>query len=368
MVDLDAPDVTAGDTLGLFAQTARAVEVFDAARESATDVEIPFPPDAIRDAVLCGMGGSGIAGDLLIDAYWQRLRRPIRSLHGYMLPAWAGESTLVVASSYSGTTEETLTCMMDAVDRTCPVMAITTGGKLRDHYVPQGIPVFDLPPSPMPRAALVQMLTTLVIALSRIGLFELHPGELDDAREVLGSAVRRYGPGCPEDENPAKRIARTLHGTVPLIWGGEATSAIAYRWKCQINENANLPSFCAQVPEHNHNEVVGIEGHGRAGLRASAVMLRDPRQHRQIERRFGVLADLVADDIDPVVDVVATGGDVLGRVFDLVLLGDYVSLYLAVLAGIDPGPIEMIDRLKGALSDAPNGRTARNAPEPRVAR
>ncbi len=361
MVDLDSPDVTSRDALGLFAQTARAPEMFDAALERCDGVVIPFPAEAIHDVILCGMGGSGIAGELLVGAYWQRLRKPVRCLHGYMLPAWAGESTLVVASSYSGTTEETLTCMMDAVDRTCPVVALTTGGKLRDHYAPQGIPVFGLPPSPMPRAALVQMLTTLVVALTRVGVLDLHPGELEDAREVLEAAVRRYGPDRPADENPAKRIARSLHGTVPLIWGAEATAGIAYRWKCQINENANIPAFWAEIPEHNHNEIVGIEGHAQSGLRASAVILRDPRQHRQVERRFGVLADLVADQIDPVIDVVAEGQSTLGRIFDLVLLGDYVSLYLAALAGIDPGPIESIDRLKAALTVAGPGPSSRLA-------
>ncbi len=355
---LDTPGIDGSDSLGMFAQVARSPETFDAACAMAADVVIPYPAEAAEDVILCGMGGSGISGDLLVGAYWQRLRKPIQSIHGYMLPAWAGTSTLVVASSYSGTTEETLTCMMDAVDRTCPVVAITTGGKLRDHYAPQDIPIFDVPPSPMPRAALVQMLTTLTIVLSRMGVMELHPGEMEDAREVLENAVARYGPERPAAENPAKRIAEQLHGTVPLIWGGEATSAIAYRWKCQINENANLPAFWSDLPEHNHNEIVGIEGHGRAGLRASAVMLRDLRQHRQVERRFGVLAGLVADHVDPVIDVVAQGEGTLGRIFDLVLLGDYVSLYLSVLADVDPGPIEMIDRLKTALSEAPYGRTA----------
>ena len=361
MADLDAPDIAAGDTLGIFTQTGRAPEMLDAALAGAEDVAIPFPADAVHDVVLCGMGGSAIAGSLLTGAYWQRLRKPVQPLRGYMLPAWAGESTLVVASSYSGTTEETLTCMMDAVDRTCPVIAITSGGKLRDHYAPQDIPVFDVPPSPMPRAALVQMLTTLVAALSRMGVLELHPGETDDAREVLESAVTRYGPARPERDNPAKQIARRLHGTVPLIMGGEVTSAIAYRWKCQINENANNPAFWSDVPEQNHNEIVGVEGHGRVGLRTSVVMLRDPRQHRQVERRFGVLATLMAEHVDPIIDVMATGQTSLGRLFDLVLLGDYVSLYMAVLADVDPGPITIIDRLKVALAEAPYGRTARGA-------
>lgn len=358
MNDLDSPDITRGDTLGIFAQTALAVDMFDAAREMTANVAIPFPRDAFRDVILCGMGGSGIAGDLLVNAYWQRLRKPTRAFRGYMLPAWAGESTLVVASSYSGSTEETLTCMMDAVDRTCPVMAITTGSKLRDHYVPQNIPVFDVPPSPMPRAALVQMLTTLALSLDRLGVIELHPGELEDARDTLEAAIDRYGPQRPESENPAKQIARKIQGTIPLIWGGEMTSSIAYRWKCQINENANLPSFWADIPEHNHNEIVGIEGHGRADLRASVVMLRDPRQHRQVERRFEALTKLIDGRIAPVIDVVASGQGTLGRIFDLVLLGDYVSLYLAVLDDVDPGPIEMIDRLKATLAEGLYGRLA----------
>ncbi len=358
MIDLDGPGVVAADSLGLFAQAAVSAAVLDEAVAHARSVDIPYPPDAVSDVVICGMGGSASAADLIVGTFWERLRRPVRVVRDYTLPGWVGESTLVIACSYSGTTEETLTCMMDAVDRTCPAIAVTTGGKLDAHYRPQDVPVFTPPPAPMPRAAVVQMLGILLVILTRMEVLESIDADLDDGRRIFEAAVGMYGPEVPEDENAAKQVARLLEGTLPMILGAGATAPVAYRWKCQINENAKLPAFSGVLPEHNHNEIVGLEGLPKLEIPASAVFIQDPRHHPQVIRRFTVLRELMEPNVRVVVGVTADGATAFGRLADLVMMGDYVSLYLAVAGGVDPGPIEMIDRLKTSLANLHTGRTA----------
>ena len=355
---LDHPNILDIDSMGLIGETGRAVEVFDAAVASARAVEIPFPADAVHNVAICGMGGSAIAGDLIVGAFWDRLRRPVQVIRDYYLPGWVGENTLVVGSSFSGTTEETLTCMMDAIDRTCPAIGISTGGRFKDYYEPRGVPLVEVPQAPMPRAALVQMLAAMLVVLERFEVLPPLESELVEARETLSSAIRDYGPGAPEEENPAKQVASMLNERLPLIWGAEITAAIAYRWKCQLNENAKIPAYWSRLPEHNHNEIVGIEGMGAQGARTRVIMLLDPRNHRQVERRFGLTDQLVSPYVEGVTRIEAEGRGALARMLDLVLLGDYASLYLACLRQVDPGPITMIDKLKDGLANTPWGRTA----------
>jgi glucose/mannose-6-phosphate isomerase len=355
---LDHPQILDIDSLGLVAQTGRAVEVFDRAVERARAVEIPFPAHAIANVAICGMGGSAIAGDLIIGAFWERLRRPVQVIRDYYLPGWVGEDTLVIGSSFSGTTEETLTCMMEALDRTCPAVAISTGGKLASFYGERGVPIIEPPPAPMPRAALVQMLAAMLVVLERLEVLPSLDADLAEARETLATAVRDYGPSSPEDANPAKQVAGLLLERAPLIWGAEITGPIAYRWKCQLNENAKIPASWSTLPEHNHNEIVGIEGTGAAGARTRVIMLLDPRNHRQVERRFGITEELVSPFVEGVTRIEAEGRTALARMLDLVLLGDYASLYLACLLQVDPGPITMIDRLKDRLANTGYGRSA----------
>jgi glucose/mannose-6-phosphate isomerase len=356
--ELDRPELLAVDRLGLVAGVMRSAEDLDAARAAAEAVAIPFPPEAVRDVAICGMGGSAIAGDLVTGAYAERLRRPVTVVRDYGLPGWVGEDTLVLLSSYSGNTEETLTCAMDAIDRGALCVAVSSGGKLRDFYGAQGVPVVPAPTGLQPRAALLHLLAPLVVTLGRLGVIPDPAADLDAAREAAAAAVAAYGPQAPQEENPAKQLALALHGTVPLIYGAEATAAVAYRWKCQLNENAKVPAYWAALPELDHNEIVGFEGMGQLGRQVAIVMLREPRQHRQVARRFEFTRDLIESSVRSVHGVVAEGEGALARVLDLVLLGDFVSLYLACLLGVDPGPVDMIERLKDRLATTGYGRAA----------
>ena len=360
MYGLDGPEALAPDSLGLIAGMADSVAAFDESRAAAEAVELPFPPDAVGDVAVCGMGGSGIAGNLVLGAYRDRLLRPMTVVRDYYLPGWIGENTLVILSSYSGDTEETLTCASQALERNALCVAVTSGGKLASFYAAEGVPVIALPPGlPAPRAALLRLLAPVVVLLDRVGAVPPLGSDLQEARETIASSVAALRPEVPEAANPAKQLARALLGSVPMIWGAELTAAVAYRWRCQFDENSKLPASSAELPELNHNDIVGLSGTpAPLSELTRLLMLRDPRNHRQVERRFDLTREIVEPHVDSALSITAEGQAPLARMLDLVMLGDYASLYLALLRGLDPGPIEPIQRLKARLAETGYGRTA----------
>jgi glucose/mannose-6-phosphate isomerase len=355
---LDGPEAVAGDTLGLIRGMDGSGDAFDEARAAAEALVVPWPADAIRDVAVCGMGGSAIAADLVVGAYRERLRVPVTVVRDYYLPGWIGEGTLVVLSSYSGGTEETLTAASQALERNSLCVALTSGGKLGSFYAAEGVPVIPVAPGLQPRAALLRMLVPLVVLLHRFGLTASLVSDLEEARATVASAVAAYGPDVPEAANPAKQLARALQRSIPLIWGAELTAPVAVRWKGQINENAKLPAYASALPELDHNEIVGFAGTPAPFSElATLVMLRDPRHHRQVQRRFDLTRELVDAHVANVLSIEAEGQGALARMLDLVMLGDYASLYLALLRAVDPGPVEMIERLKERLAQTGFGRS-----------
>jgi glucose/mannose-6-phosphate isomerase len=359
VLGLDGPDAFAGDSLGLIAGMEASVAAFDEAREAAEGVELVFPPSEVAEVAVCGMGGSAIAADLVLGAYRDRLRVPMTVVRDYYLPGWIGERTLVILSSYSGDTEETLTAASQALERNSLCVAVTGGGKLARFYGAEGVPVIPIRPGLQPRAALLRMLVPVAVLLDRMEVAPAIGAELQEARETVAASVAAYGAAIPESANPAKQLARELHGGVPIFWGAELTAPVAARWRNQVQENAKLPAFGAVLPELDHNEIVGYAGMPPDLQKlARLVMLRDPRNHRQVQRRFDLTRELIEAHVDRVLSIEAEGQGGLARSLDLVMLGDYVSLYLAILRGIDPGPVEVIERLKERLAETGYGRAA----------
>lgn len=361
-MELDLPEVLAIDRAGLIDGIGASLDAFDSARAGAEALELPFPADAVHDVLICGMGGSAIAGDLIATTYYERLRCAVQVHRGYYLPGWAGENTLHLLLSYSGDTEETLTSAMQALEREAPAIAVTSGGKLDTWYGQHGVPVMRIPAGLQPRMALLHMLIPSVVLLSRLGVIPPQDDELDAARRSIAAAIDAYGPDRPTQANTAKQLAMRLADTVPVIYGAEATAGIAYRWKCQFNENAKQPSFWGALPELNHNEIVGFEEPGAFGDLAQVIILRDPRQHRQVERRIQLTKEIIGPRVHGVISLEAEGETPLARMLDLVLLGDYVSLYTACLRRVDPEPVDSIRLLKEGLASTGNQRVQVDPP------
>ena len=299
--------------------------------------------------VVCGMGGSAIGGDLAKASLGDRATRPIAVVRGYALESWTPPASLVLCASYSGNTEETLACFEAAGAAGTQRVVLTTGGTLAELARAEGVPVIGVPAGMQPRAAVVYMTIGAMECAALCGAAPALHSEIDMATALLERLIEEWGPAAPDDAFP-KRIAGELQGRLPVIHGAGATVAVARRWRAQLNENAKAPAFWSELPEANHNEICGWErGAGTAPL--AAVFLQDPDQHPRVGRHIELLCAEVERVGAPTLVVPAYGESRLERVLAQLLLGDLVSVYLAALDGIDPTPVEPIDRLKAELRD-----------------
>jgi glucose/mannose-6-phosphate isomerase len=345
---LDREAVAAVDSTG---QMAEILDLATHLRDALWRVESSSaaPVDAPGGLIVAGMGGSAVGGRLALGALGPRLTRALAIADGYELPGWAGPSTLVLCSSYSGSTEETLACYDDAVERGAPRIVATTGGPLAERARRDGVPVIPIPGGFQPRAAVGY---SLVAALEAARLAGAGPGlhaEIEAAAALAETLAAEWGPDGDED-NQAKALARAVYATTPVIVGAELGYAAAYRWKCQFNENAELPAFASPLPEADHNEVVGWAASRDLG-RFSCVILEDPQAHPRNRLRAELTAGIAEDGADAVLRVSARGESRLERLVSLVLLGDLVSLYAAVLRGADPVNIHALDSLKRQMAN-----------------
>ncbi len=306
------------------------------------------PHDAPGGLVVAGMGGSAIGGSLARAALGDRASRPIVLARGYALPAWTTPDTTVLCASYSGNTEETLALYEAAGALGARRIVATTGGRLAEDARADGVPVVPLPGGFQPRAAVAYSLVVALEVAGASGTGDRLHAEVDVAAAHAERLVSEWGPGGPE-HGLAKELARWLHGTTPQIAGAGLTAPIAYRWKTQINENAKSPCFSHELPELDHNEIVGWQGAAEVG-RFSAVFLDDSDLHPRIRQRIELTRGLIAGHAAATFRVDSVGETRMERLISLVLLGDLVSVYLAVLRNVDPTPVPPIEHLKNALA------------------
>lgn len=304
-------------------------------------------------ALVCGMGGSGVAGDL---AAVLATGGPVVPHHSYGAPDWCGPGTFVVASSYSGNTEETLSGMRAAAAAGSHGTAVCSGGELMKEAGRLGWRTLEVPGGAMPRYAIGHLTIATLDPLTYGPDPFLRPfsDRFPGLQHHLSRRVTEWGPGAPEDVNQAKQIARRLDASLPVIWGGPGVTGVAAaRWRCDLNENAKMLAHSAVIPELDHNEIIGLGPEGadrRPDLPISLVCLRDPQEDPRVATRFDCTVDEVRGSVTEVIEVRPQGDDPLTRFFDLVMLSGFGSVYLALLRGVDPAPIPSIDRLKQALS------------------
>jgi glucose/mannose-6-phosphate isomerase len=345
---LDGPSVAAVDASSQFADVIGLPEQL---RDAAWKVESAgiAPFDAPGGLIVAGMGGSAIGGLLARAALGDRSSRPIGVARGYELPAWATPDTAILCSSYSGETEETLACYEAAGALGAPRVVATTGGRLAELARADGVPIIPMAGGYQPRAAVGYVTVAALEVAALSGTAPSVRSEIDVAAAHAEELVVEWGPDAPED-SLAKSLARDLADTVPLVAGSGLTTPIAYRWKAQLNENAKMHAFAHELPELDHNEIVGWSG-AQEGVPFAAVFLDDAYLHPRARQRIALTHELV-EPAAAVARVVETRGETpTERVLSLVLLGDLVSLYVAVLRGVDPKPVEVIERLKAQLAE-----------------
>src|ERR1700730_2632184 len=339
------------DTEGMFEATAGLPEQIQTAAQEARGAH-PLPAgSSVEHIVVIGMGGSGIAGDVLAAAAGPLLPVPVAVVKSYECPAYVGESSLVFAISCSGDTEETLEAASDAAVQGAAVVAVTRGGELAKLASGWGAAMIPVPSDlPQPRTALGAMAIPPLVVLDQIGLLRGGSHWIQQAVDQLQRRRDQLVTAGPA--SAAAAVAQRIGRTFPLIQGGGAVGATAaQRWKTQVNENAKAPAFWSSQPELCHNEVCGWGQHGDVTRQLmTLVQLRHDGEHPQVSRRFELVEDLMREVVAGVIEVRAEGDGDLAQLFDLILVGDFTSLWLAAQEGIDPGPVPALTELKAKLA------------------
>jgi glucose/mannose-6-phosphate isomerase len=303
----------------------------------------------IRNIVVCGLGGSAIGGDLLRSYLAGEFPLPFIVNRTYTLPRFVGPDSLVIVSSYSGNTEETNAAHREAIRRKARILCITSGGATAALARRRRTPVILIPGGSPPRAALAYSFFPLLVALARLGLAT--PRERD-IRETVGMLDRlrdRYS-RFEEEANPALRLARLLQNRISVIYSStERFDAVNTRWRGQIAENGKALSFGHVLPEMNHNELVGWKALQEQMRDIQVLVLRDRGDHPRVSVRMNITEDVLRQYTPHLTEVWSEGTSLLARIFSLVSLGDWVSLYLAILHREDPTPVAVIDHLKEEL-------------------
>ena len=304
----------------------------------------------IRRIILCGMGGSAIGGDLARVVLLSESAIPFEVCRDYSLPVYADENTLVIGSSYSGNTEETLAAFGQAIENNCQLFVITTGGKLGAIAEERNIPMLCPRAGFQPRAALSYSFTLLMIFLHRIGISTYDDEALLTMAKFLKKRISFYSIDNLVSENLAKQLAERLHDRLAIIYSGPGlTAPAAIRFKGQISENAKRLAFANQFPEFNHNELVGWEGVAGLENMLFVVVFRDKDDSERISARMDIVEGLIAQKEIDVVEIESVGESKLERLFSLIQIADFASFYLAILNNVDPTPVAPIEMLKKQL-------------------
>ena len=306
------------------------------------------PIETAGGLIVAGMGGSAMGGALARAALADQASRPILQATGYGLPSWITPDTTVLCASYSGNTEETLACYESAGALGARRIVVTSGGRLAEQARGDSVPVIPIPGGFEPRAAIAYLLVSALEVAALCGAGPRLAAEIDVTASHLEGLAAQWGPDAGDDAEP-KLLARRLHGSVPVLAGAGLTTAIAYRWKTQINENASMPAFAGEIPELDHNEIAGWMGAGSLGP-FSAVFLDDGDSHPRLRRRIQLTESFIAPHAHFTGVVCSRGESALERVCSLVLFGDLLSCYLAALNGVDPTAAPPLEELKQQLA------------------
>lgn len=309
--------------------------------------------EGIESIVVLGMGGSGVSGDVVRSVVEPRLPVPFRTIKSYgPIPEWVGRNSLVFAVSYSGSTEETAAALEEVHERGARAVTISSGGPLADMAERYALAHVGIPGGLQPRASLGYLTLPILSVLAQMGIITRMDADVEQLIEVASDITERCHRKRGLDENPAKKLAASIAGRVAVIYGGEGIGATAaYRFKCDLNEYGKSPAFHHVVPELNHNEIVGWNKlQSLTSEHFVNILLRDTEEHERIALRFDIARSLIDRQFAEVVEVRAEGRDPLPRVMSLILLTQLAAIYVGLAHEIDPGPVQVITKLKNELA------------------
>ncbi|MFQ6061410.1 MAG: bifunctional phosphoglucose/phosphomannose isomerase [Thermoplasmata archaeon] len=339
MVDLERiHSVDKSNMLGVISSLPSQIEK---SRLLVSGLKVPrMAPSTI---VISGMGGSSIGGELIRDWLRDQIRVPIVVNRASELPRFANRDTLAIVVSYSGNTQETLSCARQAERRGCRIVGLTCGGELKKFCRSREIPYVHLPPGIPPRGAIGYLFSSIAYILQEMALIRVEE-EIREAASFLENLQGEWSASVESRKNEAKKIAKVMHKRIPIIYGHTYYKAVARRWQTQINENAKTLAWRGELPEMSHNEIEGWAKDSK-GKRFITVFLRDERENSETRNQVKATMEIMSK-MSKTKEIWGRGKTVLSRILHNLYLGDYVSFYLAVLKGVDPTPVNAIQEVK----------------------
>ena len=346
---LDNIEILSGiDRSGMLELVDKLPDMMEEGWSASETVNIP-DPGKIGNLVISGMGGSAISGDIVSLILRGKADFPVFVNRNYGCPKFVSGGTLFLAVSYSGNTEETLSAFKEAVKAGAKIISISSGGELKELSKKNKIPIIEIPKGLPPRAALGYLLSAILGALNTAGAGAFKT-DLNETIRSLKRLAKKYGAPCALRENEVKQMAKRLHGKTPVILASDRTSyAAGLRWKTQLSENSKITSMLSVFPEMDHNDIVNFSFLKKGSHNYSFVILRDEADPERMKKRIEVTKSLISGNTGGITEVWSQGASPLERTMSLIIYGDYLSVYLAVLSGTDPTPVDIIEKLKKEL-------------------
>ncbi|PAU93048.1 bifunctional phosphoglucose/phosphomannose isomerase [Aliifodinibius salipaludis] len=345
---MDLEEIKSIDSQNMWELLNTFPEQWKEAVESTKNIDLTIDKERISNICFVGMGGSAIGADLIRSFCYDRCPFPIQVVRHYEIPCWVDENTLFIACSFSGNTEETLTALTSAREKGAQIIAVTAGGELMVKAAKEEFDYIKIPGGMPPRAALGYSFVPLYRIFQQLELVEERDGALKDTARFLSEQNDLLSdPG----DNEALNLAEEINDTLPIVYS-DATmmEPVNLRWRNQFAENAKTLAYGNTLPEMNHNEIVGWEQIVHLTGRLSVILLIDKEDNPRVQRRMEIVEELVEDQTASLHILKTRGQTRLARMFSLIQLADWTSLYLAVVSNVDPTPIAKIDLLKSKLA------------------
>ncbi|MCI0448450.1 MAG: bifunctional phosphoglucose/phosphomannose isomerase [Chlorobi bacterium] len=339
------------DKSNMFDVLAAFGEQLEEAFAIGKEINLSEELKSVNNIIITGLGGSAIGGDLLKSYLRYEVKIPVVVNRNYYLPSYADRNTLVIASSYSGNTEETLSAYEDAKSKGCKILCVSSGGRLSVIAEGDSNYLIKIPKGYQPRCALGFSFIPLFMAIVKLGFSPERDSEILSLISTIKNKSKNYA-SFDENVNSAMKLAHHIEGKIPVVYSSEdLLDVVNLRWRGQINENAKSLAFGNYLPEMNHNEIVGWQENSKILSYFAVVYLTDREDNPRVLKRIEITKKLIEPYRGIGIDITAEGKTKLERLFDLIYLGDWISYYLAILYKVDPTPVEKINILKNKLTE-----------------